>query len=167
MRDFHQPNRSAVFARNGMCATSHPFAAREAVNGHLAHRTLPYAEILNERPSGPAGNPDVLLSFVDFGELTFDGDPVGIPGSIMAIASVDVSAAGVGEHTIAVRGVDADGNVVAAPLVERYTLVVGEGRGPRGERIRRENMARLTVVMPCLRASRSNWLAPLRPKSGL
>ena len=32
MRDLHNPGRSEVFATQGMCATSHPLAAKVAID---------------------------------------------------------------------------------------------------------------------------------------
>jgi gamma-glutamyltranspeptidase/glutathione hydrolase len=110
MRDFQFPGRSAVFAQNGICATSHPMAARTAIDllqagGNAADAAIGAAMVLNlcePHMTGLGGDCFVLLK--PAGEERI----VAINGSGRAPAALEAAQLrAAGHETVPVHGVEA------------------------------------------------------------
>ena len=110
MRDFHFPGRSPVLATNGMCATSHPLAAKVAVQilesgGNAVDAAIGGAVLLGicePQMTGLGGDCFVLLSPPDSASV------IGLNGSGRAPAGLSAAVMrAAGAHTIPLRGVEA------------------------------------------------------------
>ena len=109
MRDFHMPGRSSVFATNGMCATSHPLAAKVAIDtlqagGTAADAALAGAFVLGiaePQMCGIGGDCFVLL------KPAGSEDILALNGSGRAHAGYSADAMRAkGHQTVPLRGID-------------------------------------------------------------
>lgn len=93
MRDFHQPGRSAVYADQGMCATSHPLAAQTAISilqqgGNAVDAAIGAAILLGlcePQSTGIGGDMFALIAQPD-------GEILGLNASGRAPAGLDADA---------------------------------------------------------------------------
>ena len=109
MRDFQTPGRSAVLASNGMCATSHPLAAKVAVQilesgGNAVDAAIAGAVLLGlcePQMTGIGGDCFVLLS------PPGSDDIIGLNGSGRAPAGLNAAQMrDAGHQTVPIRGVE-------------------------------------------------------------
>ncbi len=109
MRDFHLPGRSAVFATNGVCATSHPLAAKVAIDtlqagGNAVDAALAGAFVLGiaePQMCGIGGDCFVLLKPAGSEEI------LGLNGSGRSPAGYDAEAMRAkGHQTVPIRGIE-------------------------------------------------------------
>lgn len=110
MRDFQMPGRSAVYAANGVCATSHPLAAKVAIDtlqagGNAVDAALAGAFVLGiaePQMCGIGGDCFVLLKPVGGEEI------IALNGSGRAPAGYDADAMRAkGLRTVPLRGIEA------------------------------------------------------------
>ena len=110
MRDFQMPGRSAVYAANGVCATSHPLAAKVAIDtlqagGNAVDAALAGAFVLGiaePQMCGIGGDCFVLLKPAGGEEI------VALNGSGRAPAGYDADAMRAkGLRTVPLRGIEA------------------------------------------------------------
>ena len=109
MRDFHLPGRSAVFATNGMVATSHPLAAATAIDilkagGNAADAAIAAAVLLGicePQMTGIGGDMFALI------QKDPNSDVVALNGSGRAPLAANAAALrDAGHSTIPLRSVD-------------------------------------------------------------
>lgn len=110
MRDFHLPGRSAVYAVNGVCATSHPLAAKVAIDilqsgGNAVDAALAGAFVLGiaePQMCGIGGDCFVLLKPAGSEEI------LALNGSGRAPAGYDAEAIRAkGHQSVPLRGIEA------------------------------------------------------------
>ncbi|MBU2981121.1 gamma-glutamyltransferase family protein [Lentibacter algarum] len=131
MRDFHFPGRSPVLASNGMCATSHPLAAKVAVDimergGNAMDAAIAGAVLLGicePQMTGLGGDCFVLF------QADENSDIKALNGSGRAPAAADLAALkAAGHKTVPLRGPEA----VTIPTAVEAFCTLSEDYGKLG-----------------------------------